>query len=169
MTRAGGGDTATRRDLLGSPGWQEKLKHYLLNHVRVETNICWPSVQPSDPLELLAPPPRDVSIMSSQPSRCYLALSPPLWAGPGRGGKAPRCRDSTAELIPDMQPQRLLLNSQHLVFGAALSSEASFLFREVQWEPHILPHLLPGALVLTPTNGVSLGKSFPSAGSQFPY
>lgn len=89
MTRAGGGDISTRRDLLGSPGWQEKLKHYLLNHVRVETNICWPSVQPSDPSELLAPPPRDVSIMSSQPSRCYPALpSPAGWPGKGWEGSA---------------------------------------------------------------------------------
>lgn len=90
MMRAGGGGTSTQCDLLSSPGWQEKLKHYLLNHVRVETNICWPSVQPSDPSELLAPP-HVVSIISSQPSHCFLALSPPPGADMGRGEKAPWC------------------------------------------------------------------------------
>lgn len=79
------------------------------------------------------------------------------------------CRDSTAELIPDTQPGRLLLNLLHLVFGDALLYEASFLFSQVQREPHILLHPLPVAIVLTSTNGVTLGKSYPSFGSQFPY
>jgi hypothetical protein len=56
MMRVGGGGTSTRHDLLGSPGWQGKLKHYLLNHVRVKTNIFPPSVQLSDPSELYSPP-----------------------------------------------------------------------------------------------------------------
>lgn len=56
MMQAGGGDASTPRGLPGSPGWQEKLKHYLLSRVRVKTNICRPSVQPSDPSERRGPP-----------------------------------------------------------------------------------------------------------------
>lgn len=56
-----------------------------------------------------------------------------------------------------------------LVLGLLLPNEASFIFAEVQWEPQILPHPFPVALALLVTNGVSLGKSFPSTEPQFCY
>lgn len=41
--------------LVHSPGSQRKLKHYLLNHVLVKTNISRPSVQEDDLMQLSAP------------------------------------------------------------------------------------------------------------------
>lgn len=83
MMRAGGGGTSTQCDLLGSPGWQEKLKHYLLNHVRVETNICWPSVQPSDLSELLATSMSSASFLLSHLIASWLSPLPQglTWEG----------------------------------------------------------------------------------------
>lgn len=45
----------TRLYLVHSPGSQRKLKHYLLNHVLVKTNISTPSVQEDDLMQLSAP------------------------------------------------------------------------------------------------------------------
>ena len=104
MMRAGGGGTSTQCDLLGSPGWQEKLKHYLLNHVWVKTNICLPSVQPSDPSEFDGPPWHQHHSFS---------LSPGSLPSPGsRMGREGFMvgRDNSAQHIPDMCPWMLLLN-----------------------------------------------------------
>lgn len=164
MIRAGGGGTSTQRDLLGSPGWQEKLKHYLLNHVRVKTNICLPSVQPSDPLEP-HPPHRDVSIIPSHPSLCFLPLPSPR-ARPGRGGEGRV--PSGGRTAPCSLLQTLLLNPCTWRWELLLLYE-SVRFRADPRQVSQTLAPLPGAPVLIVTNTVNLGESFPSPGSQFPY
>ena len=129
MMRAGGGGTSTQCDLLGSPGWQEKLKHYLLNHVWVKTNICLPSVQPSDPSEFDGPPWRQHHSFSLRPGSL-----PSPGSRMGREGFMVG-RDNSAQHIPDVWPWMLLLNLPAWCWDCFLPCEASFIFAEVQWEP----------------------------------
>lgn len=175
MIWAGGGGISTQRDLLGSPGWQEKLKHYLLNHVRVETNICLPSVSPSDPLEFHACPPAPTM---TSPSSLLIRLTASCLSlllqdqdGKGREGflvgegqpHAAHSRHAAMELLlsPCTWPWELLL-----------LYEASFIVSEVQRGPQTdlleasAPSSSPGYIL---TDGVNLGKPCPSSRSQFPY
>ena len=95
----------------------------------------------------------------------------PLPRGPGWEGKG-RVHRWQGQLLgphPGHAATEVIVKTPGLVLGRLLPSEASFRFTEVQWEPQILPHPFAVVLVLIPTNGITLGKSFPSSGSQFPY